>query len=111
MFDEDPQTYWHGYMPASVNNTVTVQFTYPIIFHALAVTARPRSIPNQDRYRKLCIVVDDIEESCTSKDRVTSPGETITLVPVVVQRVTKIELRYQEELAAEAAELRIFYFL
>ena len=114
MFDDDPQTYWHGSMPSNnktyVRNTVTVKFTYPVIFHALEVTARPRYLPNQDRYRKLCIFVDDVEQSCTTENRTTSPGETITLVPIAVRHATKIELRYQEEVAAEAAELRILYF-
>jgi len=109
MFDGNPQTYWHGYMPPSVRNTVTVTFTYPIIFHALTVTARPSNLPDQNRYRKLCIFVDDFEQSCTNESRITSPGETITLVPISLQHATKIELRYPEELAAEAAELRILY--
>ena len=93
MFDGDPQTYWHGYMhgyngnyTVTVRNTVTVTFTYPIIFHSLTLTARPSTIsytdlPDQDRYRKLCIFVDDFEQSCTSESRITSPAENITLVP------------------------------
>jgi len=114
MFDGDPQTYWHGYMPPNnanyVRNTVTVTFTYPIIFHALTLTARPSYLPNPERYQQLCVFVDDVEESCTSENRITYAGETITISAVVERHATKIELRYHEELAAEAAELQILYF-
>ena len=110
MFDQDPLTYWHGYMPVTVPNTVTIEFHKPIIFKRLDLTARPNIQTNSyHRYQNLCIFLDDIADTCTAENRVTHGNEVIGINPVTVKEVTKIELKYPDGAAAEAAEISIVY--
>jgi len=90
-------------------NSVTVTFTNTVIFHKLIFHAGPDEILHQDRYQDACLYLDGIKSECTETDRVTSAGEKITLKPATKTEVTKVELRLQEGVAAEIAELKLHY--
>ena len=109
IFDGDSDTYWHGLLPVTEQNSVTVKFTNPVIFHALTFHAGPDEILHQDRYQNACLYLDGIKSDCTETDRVTSAGDKITLKPPTKTEVTTAELRLQEGVAAEIAELKLHY--
>lgn len=117
MFDGNVETYWHGKIGTGPidndnpieRNTVTVVFIYPVIFYAINITSRPGEIPNEARYQNLCLYIDDQLEICTDNDRITTRGEIIPLATKTGKLSRKIELRFQEGVGGEIAEVQISY--
>ena len=107
MFDGDPNTYWHG--PATVQNTVTINFINPIMFHALILSTRHDQIYQEEPSRNICLYVDDVEEVCTSSNRQTRTNEKIILIATTPKTATKIALWYKNLEGAVIAELKISY--
>ena len=53
----------------------------------------------------MCLYVDGIEETCTTNERTTTPGEVIILSPVNPKIAQVIELRFAYGQSAAIAEL------
>ena len=109
MFDNNDLTYWHGFEPATLNNKVIVSFKNTILFHTLVFTARSDVIHSQERYRGVCLYLDNAKSACTPRHRDTKPGDKIELNPLKVTEVKTVELRYPAHVAAAIAELQIDY--
>ena len=110
MFDGNIGTYWHGYQPVLVKNTVTVNFHHKINFIALELTARPDyDTPPQGTYQNLCLFIDDAEVTCTPANRVTSKAEAIALQANTILTASKVEVKFQDGQAAIIAKLQIIY--
>jgi len=112
MFDDDLSTFWMGYQPASTNNSINIIFDEPILFYEFVFYARPSVysgiISTQQRYRDVCLYLDNILANCTTSDRQTQVGEKITLSGGVVTPVTHIDLMFPF-INAAVAELQILY--
>ena len=106
MFDQKANTYWHG--SVSQTSQIVINFKSPITFHKLEFIARPEAIAKQDRYRDVCLYLNDVKtDACTAGDKITESGETIVLEKQM-DNVKNVEVRFVHYPAA-VAELNIFY--
>ena len=108
MFDNNVQTYWHGYHPATENNKVVVSFKSTIMFHKLVFTARQGST-HQPRYQGVCLYLNNVKSVCTPTNRYTNPGDKIELKPSAVTEAKTVELHFPKNQAAVVAELEIYF--
>ena len=75
MFDEDLKSYWLGdYNPElgqnyySLNQGVSVMFRESVAFRELVIITRPQKKYFGDSYKNLCLYLDSMKVSCTSKN-------------------------------------------
>ena len=108
MFDGNSETYWHGFMPATVQNTVKVMFKAEINFEELIFYARPDKVYNQSRYSNVCLYLDGVMSVCTAEQQI-KPGQKISLKPNEAVLTRMAELRFPSNTVAVVAELQIQY--
>ena len=95
MFDEDLKSYWLGdYNPElgqnyySLNQGVSVMFRESVAFRELVIITRPQKKYFGDSYKNLCLYLDSMKVSCTSKNYEVEGSSPITFTSPQVKYMT-----------------------
>jgi len=108
MFDGNNETYWHGYLPVTEQNSVKVTFKEEVNFDELIFYVRPDKVFDQNRYRNVCLYLDEAKTVCTGQEW-RQPGQQITLKLDEKVLATIVELRFPVNSSAVVAQLEIHY--
>lgn len=112
MFDNDLLTYWFGYKPITLQNSVTVTFKEKVKFYGLHIITRPAHLELfHGSYQNMCLVLNKNKNKkiCTNADYNVQAGHLIMLATAQIISVKKIKLVIQEGEVGQIADLKIYY--